>query len=157
MISESDNTVEGSYVKDKLDNALRKKVDEIDEKRIAEELEKAKFEKMTKKQKEQHKLKQRGKIEYKKKKTLCQEERDIHEAYQLLLAEHHKRVKQRVKQKISTVAALMKKPTEPSNNGDKSIHIDEKLGSWKRSTNPNRSNDKEGSYDEKSFLIHLFT
>ena len=100
---------------------------------------------MTKKQKEQYKLKQRGKVEYKKKKTLCQEERDIHEAYQLLLAEHHKRVKQRVKQKISTVAALMKKPTDPSNNEDKSINMEETLGSWKRSSNNNKPNDQEGS------------
>ena len=57
-----------------------------------------------------------------KKKSLIQEEIDIHEAYQLLLSERHKRVKLRTKQKLARIAALSKHsnsesaPTRSNNN-----------------------------------------
>ena len=93
-------------------------MDEIEEKRIAEEAEKAKFEKMSNQQKDQYKLKNRAKLEKKKKKTLFMEERDIHESYQLLLSEHHKRVKQRTKQKLAVVASLMSKNSLTTNDNN---------------------------------------
>jgi hypothetical protein len=123
----------GQYVKEKLDDALRKKVDEIDEKRVLEDAEKQRLEKMTKKQKDEYKQKHRGKVEYKKKKTLLQEERDIHEAYQLLLSEHSKRVRQRTKQKLATITALMKKPSFPTQivgNDNQNEIVGEKLQAW---------------------------
>ena len=117
-----------SYVKDKLDDALQRKVDEIEVRRQAEEAEKFRLENMTKQQKEKHKYKNIGKLDpnsqKKNKKSLIQEERDIHEAYQLLLSEYHKRVKQRTKKKIATVAALMKNTTmstTPPTNGNRNL------------------------------------
>ena len=128
-------------MKDRLDEALRNKVDEIEEKKIAEEAEKAKFEKMTKQQKDQYKLKNRVKLERKKKKTLIMEEREIHESYQLLLAEYHKRVKQRTKQKLAVVASLMNKSSMSSNetntnkndaNDNEANKSDSKLNPWQQ-------------------------
>ena len=142
------------YVKDRLDEALRNKVDEIEEKRIAEEAEKAKFEKMTKQQKEQYKIKNRAKLEKKKKKTLFMEERDVHESYQLLLSEHHKRVKLRTKQKLAVVASLMNKNTlQPPNNSGTNINdagdnvnnkSEIKLNPWQQ-----RQGSKGGQTNEK--------
>ena len=43
-----------------------------------------------------------------KKKSLADEERLFHEAYQLLLSEHYRRVRKRTKQKLRTVTTLMK-------------------------------------------------
>ena len=43
-----------------------------------------------------------------KKKSLADEERLFHEAYQLLLSEHYRRVRKRTKQKLKTVTTLMK-------------------------------------------------
>ena len=153
--SESDKTKAGEYVKDKLDDALRKKVDEIDDKRVLEEAEKERLEKMTKKQKEQHKQKSRGKIEYKKKKTLHQEERDIHEAYQLLLSEHSKRVKQRTKQKLATITALMKKPslqTQIAGNDNQNENIGEKLQAWgQKGSKITKPDGKQGGWCLLSF------
>ena len=70
---------------------------------------------MTKKEKEKHsrdeeirdqnRLSRRGP---KKKKTIQEEEREIHEAYQILLSEHNKRVRIRAKQKLAAVTSLMK-------------------------------------------------
>ena len=70
---------------------------------------------MTKKEKEKHsrdaeirdqnRLSRRGS---KKKKTIQEEEREIHEAYQILLSEHNKRVRIRTKQKLAAVTSLMK-------------------------------------------------
>ena len=116
-------------------------MDEIEEKKIAEEAEKAKFEKMTKQQKDQYKLKNRVKLERKKKKTLIMEEREIHESYQLLLAEYHKRVKQRTKQKLAVVASLMNKSSMTSNesntnnndaNDNGGNKLDTKLNPWQQ-------------------------
>ena len=58
------------------------------------------------------------------------EEREIHESYQLLLAEYHKRVKQRTKQKLAVVASLMNKSSMSSNETN---------------TNNNDANDNEGN------------
>ena len=70
---------------------------------------------MTKKEKEKHsrdeeirdqnRLSRRGS---KKKKTIQEEEREIHEAYQILLSEHNKRVRIRTKQKLAAITSLMK-------------------------------------------------
>ena len=113
-----------------------------------EEAEKERLEKMTKKQKEQHKQKNRGKIEYKKKKTLLQEERDIHEAYQLLLSEHSKRVKQRTRQKLATITALIKKPsfqTQIAGNDNQNDNVDEKLHVWgQKGTKITKPDGKQG-------------
>ena len=92
-------------VKEKLSEALRKKIEEIEEQRVKEQEEKNRIEKMTKKEKEKLKLKEARKNKAKKK-TPIQEERDAHEAYQLILSEHHRRVKQRVKQKSRTLGLL---------------------------------------------------
>ena len=46
-----------------------------------------------------------------KKKSLADEERLFHEAYQLLLSEHYRRVRKRTKQKLKTVTTLMKLST----------------------------------------------
>jgi hypothetical protein len=103
---------ESGYVKSKLDSALRAKVDEIEELKKQEEDEKRKFEKMTKKEKEIYKTKNAGRLDKnglkKRRKTLLQQEIDLHEAYQLLLAEHRRKVTTRAKKKMSAVCALMK-------------------------------------------------
>ena len=96
--------------------------------RIKEQQEKDRIEKMTKKEKEKLKLKEARKSKTKKK-TPIQEERDAHEAYQLILLEHHRRVKQRVKQKSRTLgllnAALKSKPSEDSSpDSDTDKHAD---------------------------------
>ena len=87
----------GTYVKDKLDEALRSIVDEIDLRKQAEEEEGRGLENVTKEQKDKDKYKKIGKSDAnkggikQKKKSLIQEEIDINEAYQLLLSEYHKR------------------------------------------------------------------
>ena len=50
------------------------------------------------------------KLEYQSGKvsSLWDEERLFHEAYQLLLSEHYRRVRKRTKQKLRTVTTLMK-------------------------------------------------
>ena len=143
--------MDGEYLKVKLNDALRSKVDDIDERRQAEVAEKEKFEQMTKQQKQNHANKLRGKLEKKNKKTLFQEERDVHEAYQLLLSEHNTRVKQRMKQKISTVAALSRKAKVPSparSNTEKppsSVDpVDVKIDVWQRNKKPTNSSKSEG-------------
>ena len=110
--------MEGSvYVKDKLDAALKAKVDEIKEQKREEEEEKKKFEKMTKKENEIYRTKNAGRIDKnglkKRRKTLVQQEMEFHEAYQLLLAEHKRKVIKRTKKKMSTVYALMKTNSDP--------------------------------------------
>ena len=84
------------------------------------------------------------------------EERDIHESYQLLLSEHHKRVKQRTKQKLAVVASLMNKNSLTTNDnntnnnnandngGNKS---DAKLNPWQqRGLRSTQSNGKQGNF-----------
>jgi hypothetical protein len=103
---------ESAYVKNKLADALKAKVDEIDEQKKQDEKEKKKFEKLTKKEKEIYKIKNAGRVDKngvkKRRKTLLQQEIDVHEAYQLLLAEHKRKVTTRAKKKMSSVCTLMK-------------------------------------------------
>ena len=91
---------------------MQEKINELAEKKKLEEEEKIRFEKMSKKEKEIFKTKNIGRIDpngsKKKRKTLLEQEREVHEAYQLLLSEHNKKVKTRTKQKIAAMSALMK-------------------------------------------------
>ena len=92
--------------------ALRKKIYIIEEERQKEQEEIKRLGIMTKKQKEDAKMRELRKGQAtglkKKKKTLAEEERDSHEAYQLVLSEYYRRVKQRVKHKAITVTLLKK-------------------------------------------------
>ena len=88
-------------------------MDKITEEKIKEEEEKKKLEKMTKREKEIYKTKNAGRLDSKtglkrRRKTLQEQEREFHEAYQILLSEHNKKVRARAMQKISVVTALMK-------------------------------------------------
>ena len=97
----------GVYVKEKLSEALRVKIESIEEEREKEQALAKKLENMTKKQREQYELKnKKKKNKVVKKKTTIQEEREAHEAYQLVLSEHYRRVKQRVRQKTKTLGLL---------------------------------------------------
>ena len=70
------------------------------------------FDKMSKKEKEIYRNKNVGRIDQnglkKRRKPLSEQEREVHEAYQLLLSEHKKKVKTRTKQKMAAMTALMK-------------------------------------------------
>ena len=96
----------GVYVKEKLSEALRIKIESIEEEREKEAAEMKKLENMTKKQREKYEMQKKKKKKVVKKKTSIQEEREAHEAYQLVLSEHYRRVKQRVKQKTKTLGLL---------------------------------------------------
>ena len=109
---------------------------------------------MTKRQKSKDKYKKIGKVDAnkgikKKPKSLIQEELDIHEAYQLLLSEYHKRVKQRTKQKISMIAALSKKdpestPTSSTNGNGNKNDADTAKNLARLVTKTTKSEDKPG-------------
>ena len=108
-------------VKEKLSEALQKKIHQIEQEREKVQEEKKRIEKMTQKQKEKHQKQIKRKESQKKglqgnKKTSIAVERDFHEAYQLILSEHHRRVKQRMKQKTRTLAvmkiSMAAKPTD---------------------------------------------
>ena len=105
------------YVKNKLDAALKAKVDEIGEQTKQDEEQKKKFKKMTKREKEMYITKNAGRLDKnglkKRRKTLIQQEMELHEAYQLLIAEHKRKVTKRTKTKLSVVCALMKTNSEP--------------------------------------------
>ena len=96
----------GVYVKEKLSEALRIKIESIEEEREKEAAEMKKLENMTKKQREKYEMQKKKKKKVVKKKTSIQEEREAHEAYQLVLSEHYRRVKQRVKHKTKTLGLL---------------------------------------------------
>ena len=72
-------------------------MDEITEKKKLEEAEKKRFTSMRKKEKDIYKNKNRGRLTEsgtrRRRKTFLGEEQELHEAYQLLLSEHIKRVK----------------------------------------------------------------
>ena len=116
---EGEDTDENQYVKTKLDTALREKVDEIEEQKKQEVKDKMKFEKMSKKEKEIYTTKNAGRLDKnglkKRRKTLQQQEIEVHEAYQLLLAEHKRKVTTRAKNKLSAVCTLMKMHSGPVN------------------------------------------
>ena len=91
---------------------MKAKIDKIAEKKKQEEKEKKRLEEMSKKEKQKHKTKSSRSIDpnkFKKRgKSFIDEERDVHEAYQLLLSEHNKLVRKRIRQKLSAVNALKK-------------------------------------------------
>ena len=67
---------------------------------------------MTKKEKEVYKSKNSGRLDKnglkKRRKTLVEQEMEVHEAYQMLLSEHNKKVRSRTKAKLAVMTALMK-------------------------------------------------
>ena len=73
---------------------------------------KKRFDKMSKREKEIYTKKNHGRLDQnglkKRRKTLLEQEREVHEAYQLLLTEHSKKVKTRTRQKLAAMTALMK-------------------------------------------------
>jgi len=91
-------------------------MDKITEEKLKEEEEKKKLEKMTKREKETYQTKNFGRLDKygmkKRRKTLHEQERESHEAYQILLSEHNKKVRARAMQKLSVVTALMKMNSE---------------------------------------------
>ena len=95
-----------------MDDALKAKIDDIMEKKKQEEEEKKRFEKMTKKDKEIYKAKNAGRLDQngikRKRKTLLELEREAHEAYQMLISEHNRKVRSRTMQKLSAVNSLVK-------------------------------------------------
>ena len=99
----------GEFVKEKLHKALINRVQCIEEEREKEQLEIKKLENMTPKQKEKYKMQQGRKNKAnskKKKKSSIEEERDAHEAYQLVLSEYHRKVKQRMLHKTKNIGLL---------------------------------------------------
>ena len=91
---------------------MKEKIDKIADERIKEEQEKKKFENLTKREKNIFLAKNAGRLDKnglkRKRKTLMEQEREAHEAYQILLSEHNKKVKTRTMQKLSVVNTLMK-------------------------------------------------
>ena len=67
---------------------------------------------MSKREKENYLRKNTGRVDKngvkKRRQTFSEQERDAHEAYQLLLSEHNRKVLARTKKKLSAVKALMK-------------------------------------------------
>ena len=80
------------------------------------------------------------------KKPLFEQERDLHESYQIILSEHNKRVKQRTKQKVMMITAMMKKgtvqTTQENNDHNKDI-IKETLKPWQHGTKMKKCADDE--------------
>ena len=112
-LTETERDADG-YVEEKLNNALRKKLDILEVKReteLKEKLRKEESEKKNSKQKGKNlRVSKEEDIDLKKKQqrkpSLIDEERKLHEAYQLILREHHRRVNQRVRKKLGSVAAF---------------------------------------------------
>ena len=93
--------------------ALQERIDKIEERKLLEQSEKKKIEKMSKKQKEQYEKEKRLKANQtygskKRTKSIEDEARDVHEAYQVILAEYRRRVKLRMKKKVKTVNIIRK-------------------------------------------------
>ena len=104
---------------------------------------------MTKKQQALYRKKKTNGAAEKKgimKKPLFEQERDLHESYQIILSEHNKRVKQRTKQKIIMITSMMKKgtvqTTQENNDHNKEI-IKETLKPWQQGTKVKRCTDNE--------------
>ena len=121
---------------------MQKRIELIEEKRKAEKIEKDKLEKMSKKEQERFKNKNHylDSAAKKKKKSTIEEERDAHEAYQLILSEYHRRVKTRTKQKIMTIHMLTK-PNKESEATPEGECIDQPVKSSKKTT----ENEKGGT------------
>ena len=109
---EGDDNNDQEYVKNVLSAALKTKLEEIEELRKQDEKDKKKFEKMKKREKELYKREKFGRIDEngvkKRRQTLTEQETNAHEAFQLLLSEHNKKVIARAKKKLSVVTSLMK-------------------------------------------------
>ena len=109
---EGDDNKDSEYVKHVLNAALKAKVDELEELKKKDENDKKKFEKMSKREKELYKKANFGRIDEhgvkKRRQALSEQEREVHEAYQMLLAEHKKKVAARTKKKLSAVTTLLK-------------------------------------------------
>ena len=112
-----DCTDDNFKVKERLNVALKTKLDELEVKKREELLvmkTQQKNSRMTKRkaleefgQEHPHTdLQQFG--ESKKKKTFHEQEMDLHEAYQVLLAEYHRRVKQRMKKQMHKMHLVTK-------------------------------------------------
>ena len=119
------------YVRDKLNEALQVKIELLEKKKEEEQKELKLIEKMTKKEKEKHQKEQERKnnpvygMNKKKKKTFQEQERELHEAYQILLAEHYRKVKSRTKQKLRTInimKTVATKTTFPEEQSDDNLH-----------------------------------
>ena len=114
----------------KLNEALRKKIEGIEREREKEKAEEKKLEEMTKVQREKFKrrsLKKSRKGKTKKsKKTAIEEEREVHEAYQLILSEYHRKAKHRVFQKTKGLGLL--RTGSKKSKEDTSTDIDHKFG-----------------------------
>ena len=101
----------GINVKDKLTDAVKERICKTEERKIFEQEERKKMEKMSKKEQEKYENEQKFQKTYgskKRYKTVHEEEREIHEAYQVILAEYHRRVKNRMKKKIKAVNMIRK-------------------------------------------------
>ena len=99
------------HVKDKLIDAVKEKICKIEERKLLEQEERKKMEKMSKKEHEKYENEQKFQKTYgskKRYKSVREEEREVHEAYQLILAEYHRRVMMRMKKKIKTVNMIRK-------------------------------------------------
>jgi hypothetical protein len=111
-VIEREDGKESEYVKNNLDAGLKAKIDKITEEKIKEEEEKKKFEKLKKREKEIYTAKNAGRLDRnglkKKRKTLHEQEREAHEAYQVLLSEHNKKIRTRTMQKLAVINALTK-------------------------------------------------
>jgi hypothetical protein len=130
-----------------LDKAIREKITKIDKQCQRETVETWKvnmsakrLEKMTYERKiqEEAAIRQRTK-------TAMKQKVELHEAYQLLLREHHIRVKRRARQKILAVS-MMKNMTMPTSSSAKinSGTQDEKVGLEDTNKNQNKGIDQQG-------------
>ena len=107
-------------MKDKLTEALKERIEKIEERKLLEQVEKKKLEKMSKREREKYEKEQRFKNRYgskKRKKSVKDEEREVHEAYQVILAEYHRRVMMRMKKKVKAVN-MIRKLAEPMGRKD---------------------------------------
>ena len=122
-------------VKERLCEALHSRIHKIEEDRLKKIEERNKMERMTKKQLQRYK-EEKGRQHQldqmkKRQKSPQDEEREVHEAYQILLAEHHRRVKQRMRKKIQTINILKKigQSTGPSETHANTSHDLDSLSS----------------------------
>ena len=103
-------------MKDKLTEALKERIDKIEQRKLLEQMEKKKIEKMSKREREKYEKELKFKNRYgskKRAKSIKDEEREVHEAYQVILAEYHRRVIKRMKKKVKAVN-MIRKLAEPS-------------------------------------------
>ena len=123
------------YIKEKLDKALKHKLSRIDKQcqretveiwRVNMSAKRLEKETYVRKIQEEAAIKQRAK-------TAMRQKVELHEAYQLLLQEHHVRVKRRARQKLLAIG-LMKNSTTMS------THIEQSMTHYKNDFNHPESN-----------------